>query len=107
MTLTSTTRCQWSKNRVTKIKVEIVGVYHRNVKIAMCLDSTYFPIIFKQNHSNDPDCDALTRAKERLLKQDKRGLDSSKPVLSDAILYSHLSMHKTQTIRNAQPLEIN
>jgi len=29
---------QWSKNRVTKIKVEIIGVY-----IGMCVDSTYFP----------------------------------------------------------------
>ena len=28
-----------------KIKVEIVGVYHRNVKNTMCVDSTYFPKI--------------------------------------------------------------
>ena len=34
---------QWSKNRVTKIKVEICQCVHRNVKIAMCADSTYFP----------------------------------------------------------------
>jgi hypothetical protein len=30
----------------------------------------------KQNHFNDPDCGALMRAKERLSKQDKQGLDA-------------------------------
>jgi hypothetical protein len=35
---------------------------------------------FKIVYSNDPDCNALTKAKERLSEQDKRGWGSSKPL---------------------------
>ncbi len=38
---------QWSKNRVTKIKVDIIGV-HRNVKITKY--STYFPYYYQSCH---------------------------------------------------------
>jgi hypothetical protein len=38
-----------------------------------------------QNHSDDPDCNALIRAKEMLSKLDKQGLDSAKPLLKDAV----------------------
>ena len=36
---------------------------------------------FYHNHSNGPHCDALIRAAEMLSKQDKWGLDSTKPLL--------------------------
>jgi hypothetical protein len=36
---------------------------------------------FKQTRSDDPDCDSLTKAKEMLLEQDKRGFGSSKHLL--------------------------
>ena len=41
--------------------------------------------LFNKNHSDDPDCGALIRAKDMLSKQDKQGLDSAKPLLSDAV----------------------
>ena len=37
--------------------------------------------LFNKNHSDDPDCGALIRAKDMLSKQDKQGLDSAKPLL--------------------------
>ncbi len=40
---------------------------------------------FNKNHSDDPDCDVLKRAKEILSKQDKQGLDSAKPLLEHAV----------------------
>jgi hypothetical protein len=36
---------------------------------------------FKEIHFNDPDCNALIRAKEMLSKQKKQGFASSEPVL--------------------------
>jgi hypothetical protein len=42
-------------------------------------------VFFNQKHPDDPDCDVLIRAKEMLLKQDKQGLDSAKPLLKDAV----------------------
>jgi hypothetical protein len=38
-------------------------------------------IFLNKIHSNEPDCVALMKAKERLLEQDKQGLGGSKPVL--------------------------
>ncbi len=37
-------------------------------------------IFLSQNHSNDPDCNTLIKAKELLSKQDKQSLDCAKPL---------------------------
>ena len=49
--------------------------------VVVVVDDNNDMFFLNQNHSDDPDCDALMRAKEMLSKEDKRGLDSAKPLL--------------------------